>query len=145
VGDVVFSPKHACKNSWKNSTCRSLFGTCTWKKMRFLRFGQKIKINPDLVEMLRNFTNTSVKIHIEDMQSSITFVMCRFFSFFSIETCKSQLMLCQEPYLSVAEWVVINCNGGKPKSITFWRERPIISKHRIQPQPLCPCFVSSSS
>jgi len=43
------------------------------KNCYFARFCRKIKINRDLVGMLRNFTDTSIKIHIEDVQSFVAF------------------------------------------------------------------------
>jgi len=49
------------------------FGLALEKNYDFAWFGQKIKINRDLVEMLRNFIDTSIKIHIDDVQSFKTF------------------------------------------------------------------------
>jgi len=39
----------------------------------FTRFGRKIKINRNLFRILRNFTDTSIKTHIDDVQSFVTF------------------------------------------------------------------------
>jgi len=48
----------------------------------FAWFGRKIKINRDLVEMLLNFIDTSIKIHIDDVQSFVTFRISVFFFYF---------------------------------------------------------------
>jgi len=45
----------------------------------------KIKINRDLVGMQRNFTDTSIKIHIEDVKNFVTFrISLDFFLFFQL-------------------------------------------------------------
>ena len=47
------------------------------------RFGRKIKINRNLFRILRNFTDTSIKIHIDDVKSFVTFrISLNFFYFF---------------------------------------------------------------
>jgi len=43
------------------------------KNCDFVRFGQKIKINLDLVGMLQNFTENYIKILIVGLQSFIAF------------------------------------------------------------------------
>jgi len=43
------------------------FGLTLEKNRDFAWFGQKIEINRDLVEMLRNFIDTFIKIHIDDV------------------------------------------------------------------------------
>jgi len=54
------------------------------KNCDFAWFGRKIKINRDLVGMQRNFIETSIKIHIEDVQSFVTFrISLDFFYFFN--------------------------------------------------------------
>ena len=46
-------------------------------------FGRKIKINRNLFRILRNFTYTSIKIHIDDVKSFVTFrISLDFFYFF---------------------------------------------------------------
>jgi hypothetical protein len=48
--------------------------TRTWEKnYDFAHFGRKIKINLELVGMLQNFGDTSIKIYIEDLQISVAF------------------------------------------------------------------------
>jgi len=47
------------------------FGLVFEKNWNFAWFDQKIEINKDLVEMLRNFIDTSIKIHIDDVQSFV--------------------------------------------------------------------------
>jgi len=62
------------------------FGLALEKNCDFAWFGQKIEINRDLVEMLRNFTDISIKIHIDDVKSFITFrISVDFFYFFNCE------------------------------------------------------------
>jgi len=49
----------------------------------FTRFGRNIKINRNLFWILRNFTETSIKIHIDDVKSFVTFrISLDFFYFF---------------------------------------------------------------
>jgi len=61
------------------------FGLELEKNCEFAWFGQKIEINRDIVEMLRNFIGTSIKIHIDDVQSFVTFrISVDFFFIFSI-------------------------------------------------------------
>jgi len=84
---LLFCSKHECEKSWKISTSRTLFRTRTWKKnCDFAWFSQKIKINWDLVEMLRKFIDTSIKIRIDDVQSFVTLrVSVNFFYFFNCD------------------------------------------------------------
>jgi len=49
------------------------FGLTLEKNCDFAWFGQKFGINRYLVEMLWNFIDTSIKIHIDDVQSFVTF------------------------------------------------------------------------
>jgi len=60
------------------------FGLALEKNCDFAVFGQKIEINRDLVEMLRNFIDTSIKVHIDDVQSFVTFRISVDFFIFSI-------------------------------------------------------------
>jgi len=61
------------------------FGLALEKNCDYAWFGQKIEINRDLVELLRNFIDTSIKIHIDDVQSFVTFrISVDFFFIFSI-------------------------------------------------------------
>jgi len=60
------------------------FGLALEKNYDFAWFGRKIKINRDLVEMLRNFIDTSIKIYIDDVQSFVTFRISVDFFIFSI-------------------------------------------------------------
>jgi len=56
------------------------------KNCDFAWFGQKIEINRDLVEILRKCIDTSIKIHIDDVQSFVTFrISVDFFYFFNCE------------------------------------------------------------
>jgi len=62
------------------------FGLALEKNCDFAWFGQKIEINRDLVEMLRNFIDTSIKIHIDDVQSFVTFrISVNFFCFYNCD------------------------------------------------------------
>ena len=62
------------------------FGLALEKNCDFVWFGRKIKINRDLVEMLRNFIDTSIKIHIDDVKSFVTFrISVDFFYFFNCD------------------------------------------------------------
>jgi len=64
------------------------FGLALEKNYDFAWFGQKIEINRDLVEMLRSFIDTSIKIHIDDVQSFVTFrISVNFFLFFQLRIC----------------------------------------------------------
>jgi len=49
------------------------FGLALEKNYDFAWFGQKIEINQNLVEILRNFRDTSIKINIDVVQSFVTF------------------------------------------------------------------------
>jgi len=62
------------------------FGLALEKNCDFVWFGQEIEINRDLVEMLRNFIVISIKIHIDDVQSFVTFrISVDFFYFFNCD------------------------------------------------------------
>jgi len=63
----------SAKNSEKFQPLGHFFELAHGKKLRFLWFGRKIKINRDLVGIQWNFIDTSIKIHIEDVQSFVTF------------------------------------------------------------------------
>ena len=83
---LFFCSKHECKKAWKSSTSRT--GLALEKNCDFAWFGRKIKINRDLVEMLRNFIDTSIKIHIDDVKSFVTFrISVDFFLFFQLRLC----------------------------------------------------------
>jgi len=58
------------------------------KNYDFAQFDRKIKISRDLVGVLRNFTDTSIKIHIYDVQSSIAY-RTRLNFFYLIKCAKS--------------------------------------------------------
>jgi len=47
------------------------FGHTLGKKLRFCAFWSKNRKNRDLVGMICNFANTSIKIHIEDLQNFV--------------------------------------------------------------------------
>jgi len=51
-------------NREKIQSLGNFSGLTLGKNCKFARFSQKIKINRDLVGMLRNFTDTYIKIHI---------------------------------------------------------------------------------
>jgi len=53
----------------------------------FTRFGRKIKINRNLFRILRNFTDTSIKIHIDDVKSLLTFRICLDFFDRNVQNC----------------------------------------------------------
>ena len=55
--------------------------------------------------MLRNFTDTSIKIHIEDVQNSVAFRISLHFLIFSIETRKGRI---DKPNLNVDDPAVVN-------------------------------------
>ena len=55
------------KNREKIQPLGYFFGLALGNKCDFVWFGRKIKINRDLVGMQRNFIDTSIKIHIEDV------------------------------------------------------------------------------
>jgi len=62
------------------------FGLALEKNCDFALFGQKIEINRDLLEMLRNSIDTSIKIHIDDVKSFVTFrINFDFFYFFNCD------------------------------------------------------------
>jgi len=62
------------------------FGLALEKNCDFALFSQKIEINRNLVEMLRNFIDTCIKIHIDDLQSFVTLrISVDFFYFFNCE------------------------------------------------------------
>jgi len=53
------------------------------KNCDFAWFGRKIKIYRVLVEMLRKFIDISIKMHIDDVQSFVTFrISVDFFCYF---------------------------------------------------------------
>lgn len=57
---LLFFVLNMCtKNKIKNSTSRSLFLTCTWKKLRFCKVRSKNQNKLILSWNARNFTNTS--------------------------------------------------------------------------------------
>jgi len=63
------------------------------KNCDYAWFGRKIKINRDLVGMLRNFISTSIKIHLEDVQSFVTFwISLNFLYFFNCDREKKRLI-----------------------------------------------------
>jgi len=79
------------------------------KKLRFCTVQLKIKINHNLAKMLRNFIDTSIKIHIEDLQSSVTFrISLNIFYFFDQNTQNHNW--CSEPNLNTAKPAVVNCS-----------------------------------
>jgi len=62
VGDVIFFVLNmSAKKREKDQPLGHFFGLALEKNYDFAWFGQKIKINRDLVEMLRNFIDTSIK------------------------------------------------------------------------------------
>jgi len=74
----------SAKNRKKVQPLGHFFGLALVKNCDFAWFVQKIEINRDLVEMLRNFIDTSIKIHIDDVQSFVTFRISVDFFIFSI-------------------------------------------------------------
>jgi len=80
------------KNLGKIQPLGHFSGLALRKKLRFCMFGRKIKINRDLVGMLRNFTYTFIKIHIEGVKSLVAFrISLDFFCW--LKHAKSQLLL----------------------------------------------------
>jgi len=81
----------SAKKREKVQPLRHFFGLALEKICDFAWFGQKIEINRDLDEMLRNFIDTSIKIHIDDVQSFVTFrISGDFFLFFQLRFCAFQ-------------------------------------------------------
>jgi len=98
------------KNREKIQPLGHFFGLELEKNCDFARFGRKIKINRDLVEMLQNFRDTSIKIHIGFAKFRSIPNKSPFFLFLLPKHAKSQLMLCQEPNLSADEPTIVKCS-----------------------------------
>jgi len=78
----------SAKNREKVQPLGHFFGLAFEKNCDFAWFGKIIEISRDLVEMLRNFIDTSIKIHIDDVQSFVTFrISVDFFLFFHLRIC----------------------------------------------------------
>jgi len=75
----------SAENREKVQRLGHFFGLVIGKNCHFVWFGRKIRINRHLVEMLRNFIDTSIKIHINNVQSFVTFrISVDFFIFFNV-------------------------------------------------------------
>jgi len=70
---IFFVLNMSAKKREKVQPLGHFFGLALEKKIDFAWFGQIFEINRDLVERLRNFIDTSIKIHIDDVQSFVTF------------------------------------------------------------------------
>jgi len=83
---LFFVLNMSAKKRGKVQPLGHFFGLALEKNCDFALFCQKIEINRDLVEMLQNFIDTSIKIHIDDVQSYVTFrISVDFFYFFNCE------------------------------------------------------------
>jgi hypothetical protein len=73
VGDFFFFLNMHAKNGEKIQLLGHFSECALGKNCDFVRFGQKIKINLDLVGMLQNFTDNYIKIHIVGLHSFVAF------------------------------------------------------------------------
>jgi len=60
--------------------------------------------------MLQNFTDTSIKIHIEDVQSSIAFRISLVFFLKKKNLTETRKITIDKPNLSADEPAVVNCS-----------------------------------